>query len=160
MENLRPIRKILAICIRERVIERIDREIPPSQAAYRSRRSTTEHVLATKIMAERSITSTNQTMHLLMLDTSKAFDTVNRSILLKELSKIIESGKLHLISIMLNTKLRVRCGSSISGIFQTNVGHKTITYVLISSLSIWQKLYKPNIKHRMITILLPITRKQ
>ena len=57
-----------------------------------------------------------------MLDMSKAFDTVNRSILLKELSKIIENDVLHLISIMLNTKLRVRCGSSISEIFQTNTG--------------------------------------
>ena len=73
-------------------------------------------------MAERSITSTNQNMHLLMLDMSKAFDTVNRSILLKDLSKIIENDELHLISIMLNTKLRVRCGSSISEIFQTNTG--------------------------------------
>ena len=128
VENLRPItllsmlRKILAICIRERIIERIDREIPPSQAAYRSGRSTTEHVFATKIMAERSITSTNQNMHLLMLDMSKAFDTVNRSILLKDLSKIIENDELHLISIMLNTKLRVRCRTSISEIFQTNTG--------------------------------------
>ena len=127
VENLRAItilsmlRKILAMCIRERVIERIDREIPPSQAAYRSGRSTTEHVFATKIMAVRSITSTNQNMHLLMLDMSKAFDTVNRSILLKDLSKIIENDELHLISITLNKKLRVRCGISISKIFHTGV---------------------------------------
>ena len=53
---------------------------------------------------------------------SKAFATVNRSILLKDPSKIIESDELHLISIMVNTKLRVRCGSSISELFQTNTG--------------------------------------
>ena len=90
VDNLRPItllsmlRKILAICIRVRVIERIDREMPPSQSEYRSARSTTEHVFATKIMAERSITS-NETMHVLMLRMIKAFDNVNRSILLKDL---------------------------------------------------------------------------
>ena len=128
IENLRAItllsmlRKILAICIRKRIIERIDNEIPPSQASYRLGRSTTEHVFAAKIMAERSITSTDQTTYLLMLDMSKAFDTVDRSILLEDLSKTIENDELHLISIMLNTNLRVRCGNIISESFKTNTG--------------------------------------
>ena len=53
IENLRPItllsmlRKILAICLKKRIITKIDTEIPPSQAAYRQGRSTTEHVFAT-----------------------------------------------------------------------------------------------------------------
>ena len=46
-QNLRPIillsvlRKILAVCIMKRIGERVDHEIPPSQAAYRKGRSTT-----------------------------------------------------------------------------------------------------------------------
>ena len=99
VENLRPItllsmlRKILAICMRKRIIDRIDKAIPPSQAAYRSGRSTTEHVFATKIMVEFTIASKDQTMFLLMLDMSKAFDTVNRSFLLKDLSALIENKR-------------------------------------------------------------------
>ena len=127
-ENLRPItllsmiRKIMAICVRNRIINRIDKFIPPSQAAYRSGRSTTEHVFSTKIIAEQSISSTDQTMYLLMLDMSKAFDTVNRSTLINELSNVIEKDELHLVNVMLNTKLRVRCGNALSEPFSTNTG--------------------------------------
>ena len=58
--NLRPIillsvlRKILAFCLMERIGERIDNEIPPTQAACRKGRSTTEHVFSTKLVIERT----------------------------------------------------------------------------------------------------------
>ena len=128
IENLRPItllsmlRKILAICMKKRIIERLDAEIPPSQAAYRAGRSTTEHVFATKIMAEKAITSKRYTVYILMLDMSKAFDTVNRNILQNDLAKVLNQDEMHLISIMLNTKLQVRCGNSLSDVFHTDTG--------------------------------------
>ena len=128
IENLRPItllsmlRKILAICMKIRIINRLGAEIPPSQAAYRAGRSTTEHVFATKILAEKAITSQNYTIHLLMLDMSKAFDTVDRNILQNDLAKILNQDELHLISIMMNTKLQVRCGTSVSETFKTDTG--------------------------------------
>ena len=55
--NLRPItllsmlRKLLVSCTKQRIIDRIDREIPSSQTAYRAGRSTTEHVFALKMFA-------------------------------------------------------------------------------------------------------------
>ena len=55
--NLRPIillsrlRKILAICMINRIQEEIENKIPLSQAAYRAGRSTTEHVFTCKILA-------------------------------------------------------------------------------------------------------------
>ena len=58
LENLRPIillsvlRKILAVCVMNRIGSRIDAEIPPTQAAYRPGRSTTEHIFATKMVIE------------------------------------------------------------------------------------------------------------
>ena len=58
VSNLRPvillsmIGKILAICLIRRIGERIDKEIPTSQAAYRSGRGTTEQLLTIKLMAE------------------------------------------------------------------------------------------------------------
>ena len=153
IENLRPItllsmlRKILAIRMRNRIIDRLDQEIPTSQAAYRTGRSTTEHVFATKIMAEKAITSTTEKIYLLMLDMSKAFDTVNRTILLNDLSKTIEKDELHMISIMLNTELRVRCGSSLSEAFETDTGvpqgdslsANQFTYYLAKALKIDNK---------------------
>ena len=128
VENLRPItllsmlRKILAICMKQRIIDRLDAEIPPSQAAYRTGRSTTEHVFAAKLLAQKATSSANYPIHLLMLDMSKAFDTVNREILMKELSKVIKHDELHLINIMINTKIQVRCGNTKSEIFTTDTG--------------------------------------
>ena len=59
--NLNPItllsmlRKILASCMKQRLIDRIDREIPPPQAAYRTGLRITEHVFAMKIHLEKVI---------------------------------------------------------------------------------------------------------
>ena len=128
VSNLRPIillsilRKILAICLKKRIIDRLDNQIPPSQAAYRTGRSTTEHVFATKILAEKATTSQNYVIHLLMLDMSKAFDTVNRTTLLEDLKQILEHDELHLIKIMLEVELSVKCGRSEGKHFQTDIG--------------------------------------
>ena len=76
--NLRPIiilsdlRKILAVCIMKRINSRLDSAIPICQAACRKNRSTTEHVFATKLIIERTISSTDETVYLLLLDMSKA----------------------------------------------------------------------------------------
>ena len=73
--NLRPIilLSVLAICLMERIGERIDNEILPSKAAYRKGRSTTEHVFSTKLIIERTITSHSETIYLMLHDMSKAF---------------------------------------------------------------------------------------
>ena len=52
----------------ERIGERIDNEIPTTQAAYRKGRSTTEHVFSTKLVIERTIISRNETVYLMMHD--------------------------------------------------------------------------------------------
>ena len=56
---------------------------PPSQVAHRKGQSTTEHDFATKILTVKN-TNVTITIILLMLDMSKAFDTVVRAILPKE----------------------------------------------------------------------------
>ena len=83
-ENLRPIillsvlRKILTICLLNRIWERVKTKIPLSQAAYQRGRSTTEQVYAIKSICEKALTSSDYTFHLLLHDMSKAFDTVLR----------------------------------------------------------------------------------
>ena len=101
------LRKILAICLMERIGEHIDNEIPPSQAAYRKGRSTTEHVFSTKLIIERTITSHSETIYLMLHDMSKAFDTINRSTLINELKTILENDEIHLIKLLLNVQLSV-----------------------------------------------------
>ena len=82
VQNLRPItllsmiRKVLATCMKKRTVDKLDSETPSSEAAYRAGRRTTEHLFAVKALVENPITSANCPIHLLMLDMSKAFDTV------------------------------------------------------------------------------------
>ena len=107
-QNLRPIIllsvliKILSVCLMKRIGTRINAEIPPSQAAYRKGRSTIEHVFSTKLIIERTITSKYETVYLIMHDISKAFDSINRTTLLLDLSKAIQEDELHLIKVLLN----------------------------------------------------------
>ena len=90
----------------ERIGERIDNEIPPTQAAYRKGRSTTEHVFSTKLVIERTITSRNETVYLMMYDMSKAFDSVNRTVLINNLNKILEKDEVHLLKLMIGAPHR------------------------------------------------------
>ena len=106
--NLRPIillsvlRKILSICLINRIGERIMKHIPDSQAAYQPGRSTTEHVFAYKLLAEKAITSNNYASNIILMDMSKAFDKVDRRKLLDDLRNILENDELHLIKMLIN----------------------------------------------------------
>ena len=84
------LRKILAICITQRTFKRIREAIAASQAAYSPGRNTTELVFAFKLLAEKAITSSNYETHLLMLDMSKAFDTVVRATLINDIKEILD----------------------------------------------------------------------
>ena len=74
--NFRPIILLSVFRIGKRINSRLESPIPISQAAYRENRSTTEHVFLTKLIVERTISSTDETVYLLLLDMSKAFDNI------------------------------------------------------------------------------------
>ena len=75
------------------------------------------------MMAEKAIASNNYHTYLLMMDMSKAFDTVNRSTLMKDLVLILEPDELHLIKILVTeVQLVVKCGKTLGKCFQTNTG--------------------------------------
>lgn len=128
-ENLRPIillsvlRKILAICLIRRTWEKLSSRIPLEQAAYQPGRSTTEQVLAVKLLAEKAIISQNYEIYLLLLDMSKAFDTVNRKILFEKLELVLDPDELHLLDVLVNdVKIRVRVEDKLSQEIITNTG--------------------------------------
>ena len=128
-ENLRPIillniiRKILAIIMMNRLSNKLNEHIPATQSAYRAGRSTTENIQAIKLLAEKASISYGYELQLLLLDMSKAFDSVNRDLLLKELTKIIEPDELHILKILItDVKLQVRNGNSIGNKFTTKIG--------------------------------------
>ena len=125
-ENLRPIillsviRKILTICLLRRCWDRFKHHIPSDQAAYQSGRSTTEQVFACKVLAEKAIISGKYDLHILLLDMSKAFDTVNRTKLFQILEEILLPEELHLFDILTNdVTLKVKVGKDFSRDFTT-----------------------------------------
>ena len=128
-ENIRPIillsviRKVFTICMIKRIWDRISDAIPTEQSAYQPGRGTTEHVFAVKMIAEKAITSNDYTAFLLLLDMSKAFDTVDRELLFNHLEKILEPDELHIMSRLTNhPQIKVRVGTEHAQQFESTIG--------------------------------------
>ena len=127
--NLRPIvllsvlRNILAICMIKRIGHKINESIPVSQAAYRAGRSTTEQIFTIKLLAEKAIASTDYTTKILLMDMSKAFDTIRRDRVIEDLRDILDPAELHMIKVLLNdVNLTVRIKDQMGQPFGTNKG--------------------------------------
>ena len=127
--NVRPIillsvlRKIITITLINRCWERMKTHIPLNQAAYQGGRSTTEQVFAIKLLTEKAITSENYNIFLLLLDMSKAFDTVNRPKLMKMLENILTKCELHMMHLLINDViLTVKIGDKTGTNILTQIG--------------------------------------
>ena len=117
------LRKILAICMFERINDKIDDNITNSQAAYRGERSTTEQVFTIKLMAEKAITSSNYIAMLFMMDMTKTFGFIDRAFILEDPGSILVPEKLHMIKLMIDdVKLAVKIGNKMGNPFSTNIG--------------------------------------
>lgn len=67
--------------------------------------------MAFKLLAEKAITSADFELYILMKDMSRAFDTVNRKLLMEDLREILEDDELHVCKLLLeDVSLMVRCG--------------------------------------------------
>ena len=128
-ENLRPIillsilRKILTIAMLDRTWNRLKDEIPKSQAAYQRGRGTTEQVLALRMIIDKALTSQDLDIYILLLDMSKAFDTVNRRILLEDLQNTLAPDEIHLLAILTNRpNISIFLDGEAGEGFNTNVG--------------------------------------
>lgn len=80
-----------------------------------------------------------------MMDMSRAFDTIDRKVLLNDLSKIIEADELHMVHTLLtDVKLSARIGNKIGQKFNANTGtpqgdclSPNIIYTVSSTCSKW-----------------------
>ena len=104
----------------KRINLRLDSAIPISQAA--KNRSTTEHAFASKLIIERTISSTDETVYLLPLDMSKAFDSTQRNILIEDLKDALNQDELHLIRLLVGVKIAAKCGNHKNLFFSTETG--------------------------------------
>ena len=95
----------------KRINLRLDSAIPISRAAYRKSSSAAGHVFSTKLMIERTISSTDKTVYLLFLDMSKTLDTIQRNRLTEDLKKVLNQGKLDLVRILLHVKIPTKFGN-------------------------------------------------
>ena len=90
---------------------------------HRACRSTTENVFTFKVLDEKAITSNDYETHLLMLDMSKAFDTVLRKSWFDELQEILSEDDVHMLYILVNdVNLKVRCGKITGEKINSNIG--------------------------------------
>ena len=114
--------KILAIIMINRIGDRIQKQLPITQAAYSKGRNTTEHVMAIKLLAEKAISSDDYHIHILMTDMSRAFDTVSRKLLMEDLKEVLNDDELHIIKLLFHhVKLVVKCGTSAGEEFTTHI---------------------------------------
>ena len=76
-----------------------------------------------KLLAEKAITSEDYRIYILLLDMSKAFDTVNRNKLMKYLEEILTPSEMRLMFLLIaGVKLRVRVGKEFGEYIETNIG--------------------------------------
>ena len=99
---------------------RLDAAMPISHAAYRKSSSATEHVFATKLIVEQTISSTDETVDLLLLDMSKAFDIIQRNTSTDDLKNVLNQDELYLIQILLDVKITAECSNYKSRFFRAD----------------------------------------
>ena len=116
------VRKLLARIVLERIRNDVERYLPPSQAAYRKGRSTTDVVWAQKIAIESRI-ERQQDFTVYGIDMSSAFDTISRKKTLEILKDVINQSEQRIIAFLLTqTSLVVQQRKECGDRFGTSIG--------------------------------------
>ena len=93
-----------------------------SQSGFRARRSTADAIWAHRWLAAY-VQRYRHIIHILGIDLSRAFDTVNRDKLLSILTSLLDSDSVRIIRFLLaDTTLTVRLGTAQSDPFPTTLG--------------------------------------
>ena len=106
-----------------RTMKMMQEKIPLTQAAYLPGRGTTEQVFAIKLMTEKAISTANYEINVLLLDMSKAFDTIEHDTLINDLKQVLEPDELHIFYLLLkDVEIRVSVKKTTGKSFITNMG--------------------------------------
>ena len=83
----------------------------------------TEQIFTLKILIEHAIASQNCHLYILLMDMSKAFDTVKRSVLLEDLRYVVNQDELHLCKLLIeDVQLSIRVKKETGEAFTTKQG--------------------------------------
>src|SRR5207245_5187125 len=97
--------------------------IPINQTDYRPGRSTTENVFTMKVLIEKALTESNYEINVLLLDMSKAFDSVERKILLDDLRNLVGPDELHILRILIEeVVIQIRNNKTVGEAFKAYIG--------------------------------------
>ncbi|CAH1277378.1 Hypp9590 [Branchiostoma lanceolatum] len=127
--SLRPIvllnglRKLFSLIVLERCKPQVNLYLPRSQSAYRQGHSTADIVFTKRILADLVMTRMWD-VHILGIDLSRAFDTVDRARLLSLLKDVVnDDDTVRMIQALLtDTTLAVRVRGEVAPQFQATVG--------------------------------------
>ena len=129
-ENTRPLvflsitRKVLSSIVLQRISRKSDNFLSLSQHASRAHRSTTEVAMTAQWLSATSEKYAER-IHIMGIDLSKAFDCIDRSILMQILEEyeIATEDELRLIQYLISeTKLQVKIGKTYGEKFYTIIG--------------------------------------
>ena len=129
-ENTRPLvflaamRKVLSNITLTRILEKAEKFLSLSQHAYRANRSTTEVSMTAQWLRATSERYA-QRIHIMGIDLSKAFDCIDRKILLEimERNEIGDEDDLRLVQFLISeTKLQAKIGKTFGEKFDTIIG--------------------------------------
>ena len=79
----------------------------------------------------------DETVYLLLLDRSKAFDSIQRNTLIEDLKNFLNQDELHLIQILLDLKIAAQCGNYKNRFFSTDTGAPQGDYASASEFTFY-----------------------
>ena len=91
-----------------------------------------------KLLIEKAITSENYNLIIMMINMSKAFDTINGKTLLEKLETILDESEMRIMHLLINNlKLKVRVRKSLGEEIPTNISSVALGDCLSALLSIF-----------------------
>ena len=82
-----------------------------------------EHLSFYHRLCEKAVTTSDFPLYLQLIDMSKAFDTVNRKLMFKNLETILGGDEMHILSILTNRpNITIKLGEERGEIFKTYQG--------------------------------------
>ena len=129
-KNLRPIvllpikRKVIASITQTRILPKVIKYLSHNQSAYIPKRGTPDVVWMHRWLAALAVRYSKE-IHILGIDMSRAFDTIDRKKLMKILEEEVslDEDELRLCRILLaETSIQVKFKDVISSLFKSNIG--------------------------------------